>query len=398
MSVVGRAYSGPVSEEAGVEVGIETTAALSELRRNLDYARDLVRGGRYLQRLQVGAFDVADLYRAAWVQAVSAVDHWIHRELYDRASAFASRVSADRPSKFLQIEVPLSLLEAVLHGSAAMEEVFRAHLRSQFGHLSFQHPDKIKYALSFVSDVSLWPAVAKQLGAGHTSQSVRDLLIGIVRRRNRIAHETDRDHQAGGVRASIADGEVTDTIDWLETVAAAIFKVIGPPPPGVPEVTDGDARQPRSMRTRQSLYETVEAISDTSAGIAAKQLLAHAEAHQALFKGSVGVEPSAGVYYWVEGKRRSLWTLSLAADRPVITLNLNPIWSRNPQLAHRMVAMLRTQPALDAALLYDDDVVVQKYPAIELAKLGESAETIKTMLEVLDLAIDPQSRVKVSDS
>ncbi len=82
----------------------------------------------------------------------------------------------------------------------------------------------------------------------------------------------------------------------------------------------------------------------------------------------------------------------------MITLSLNPIWSRNPQLAHRMVVMLRTRPALDAALLHDDDVVVQKYPAIELAKLAESAETIKTMLEVLDLAIRPQSRVKVSDS
>lgn len=63
-----------------------------------------------------------------------------------------------------------------------------------------------------------------------------------------------------------------------------------------------------------------------------------------------------------------------------------------------MVAMLRTQPTLDAALLHDDDVVVQKYPAIELAKLGESAETIKTMLDVLDLAIRPQAERKVSDN
>jgi len=293
----------------------------------------------------------------------------------------------------------MSLLEAVLHGSAAMEEVLRSHLRSQFGHLSFQHPDQIKYAISFVSDVSLWPTVAEQLSEGHTSKSVQDRLIDIVKRRNRIAHETDRDHQADGVRASIADGEVTDTIDWLEKVATAIFEVIGPPPPlGVPDVTEGDVGQPRSRWTRQSVNGTVEAISDTSTGIAAKQLLAHADANQALFKGGVSAEPSAGVYYWLEGKRRSLWSLYLTADRPVITLNLNPIWSRNPQLAHRMVAMLRTQPTLDAALLHDDDVVVQKYPAIELAKLGESVETIKTMLNVLDLAIRPQAERKVSDN
>ena len=65
------------------------TAAFGELCDNLDYARNLVRGGRYLERLKVGAFDVADLYRAAWAQAVSALDHWIHRELYDRALVFA---------------------------------------------------------------------------------------------------------------------------------------------------------------------------------------------------------------------------------------------------------------------------------------------------------------------
>jgi hypothetical protein len=388
-----------VPEELEVEAEIETTAAFSELRRNLDYARDLVRGGRYLERLQVGAFDVADLYRAAWVQAVSALDHWVHRELYDRASALASRVSADRPTKFLRIEVPMSLLEAVLHGSAVMEEVFRSHLRAQYGHLSFQHPEKIKYAVSFISDVSLWPGVAAQLGEGHTSKSVQDRLIDIVKRRNRIAHETDRDQQAGGVRAPIADGEVTDTIDWLETAATAILAVVGPPPPlALPDATETEGAKPKSKWTRHDVNDAIEAISSTPAGAAAKKLLAHADANQALFRGGVSAEPSAGVYYWVEGKRRSLWSLYLTTNRPVITLNLNPIWSKNPHLAHRMVTMLRTQPTLDAALLHDDDVVVQKYPAIELAMLGESAETIKTMLHVLDLAILLQAKQKVSDS
>jgi hypothetical protein len=39
----------------------ESWAAFEELRNNLNYARELVSGGRYLERLQVGAFDVADL-------------------------------------------------------------------------------------------------------------------------------------------------------------------------------------------------------------------------------------------------------------------------------------------------------------------------------------------------
>ncbi|MEV0406472.1 hypothetical protein [Actinoallomurus sp. NPDC050550] len=51
------------------------TDAFGEFRRNLDYARKLVEGGRQLGQLKVGAFDVDDLYRAAWVQAVAALGH-----------------------------------------------------------------------------------------------------------------------------------------------------------------------------------------------------------------------------------------------------------------------------------------------------------------------------------
>lgn len=42
---------------------------------NLAYARDLITAGNSLQGLQPGALDINDLYRAAWVQGVSAMDH-----------------------------------------------------------------------------------------------------------------------------------------------------------------------------------------------------------------------------------------------------------------------------------------------------------------------------------
>ena len=362
------------------------TTAFEEMRQNLDYARDLVRGGRYLQRLEVGAFDVRDLYRAAWVQAVSALDHWIHRELYDRASALAIRPSAARPAKFLRIEVPMSLLEDVLHESVAMEQVFREHLRSKYGHLSFQQPDKIKEAVSLISDVSLWPTVAKELGEAQSSKSVQDDLADIVKRRNRIAHETDRDHLAGGVRAVITDGEVSSVIDWLEKVASAILTVIGPLTPSVPD-NMGSGGGSKQKWTRQSVDGAAEEIADAPAGAALKGLLSHADSNDALFKGGTSAEPSGGFYYWQAGKRRSLWSLYLTAERPVITVNLNPIWARSPGLARRMVALLRSQATLDAALLHSDDVVVQKYPAFELTKIGGSREVLETVVGVLDLAI-----------
>lgn len=54
-----------------------TKAEFKEFERNLEFARRLVGSGRQLEELEVGSFEVADLYRAAWVQAVSALDRWV---------------------------------------------------------------------------------------------------------------------------------------------------------------------------------------------------------------------------------------------------------------------------------------------------------------------------------
>jgi hypothetical protein len=43
---------------------VDRTRAFAEFERNLDFARELVDGGRRLQQLGIGSFDVCDLYRA----------------------------------------------------------------------------------------------------------------------------------------------------------------------------------------------------------------------------------------------------------------------------------------------------------------------------------------------
>lgn len=215
-----------------------TTTSLHELRNNLEYARDLVRGGQFLERLQVGAFDVADLYRAAWVQAVSALDHWIHRELYERALGFVLNVEEQRPARFLKLEVPMHLFEDVHHHAGDVGEAFGAYLRGKFGHLSFQTPDKIKQALAHVSDENLWPNVARTLaGSGDdvaTQEAVVNCLKDIVRRRNKIAHEADRDPVDGTARLAILHQEASLTIDRIEQIAIAIDAVLGSPPAPAP--------------------------------------------------------------------------------------------------------------------------------------------------------------------
>ncbi|HEX7994454.1 MAG TPA: hypothetical protein VF506_11070, partial [Streptosporangiaceae bacterium] len=237
-----------------------STDAFSELRTNLDYARDLVSGGRRLEQLRVGAFDVADLYRAAWVQVVASLDHWIHRELYDRALGFAANVDLQRPKKYLQIQVPMSLFEGVHHHAEELSEAFEAQLQVQFGYLSFQAPDKIKQALAYVSDIpNFWSKVALRLGSPsgtpYSSADVTERLSAITRRRNRIAHEADRDPEKPGWRTPISDTEVSEAIDWIEGLASAMVRTIGPPPPlparGNPPNIN---KPPKAKWTSEELY------------------------------------------------------------------------------------------------------------------------------------------------
>jgi hypothetical protein len=375
----GTAYSTPVPND------MMGTEALRELRANMDYARGLVRGGQHLERLRVGAFDVADLYRSAWVQAVSALDHWVHSELYDRALGLALQVSEQRPARFLRIEVPMSLLEDVLHHSGSLEDKFREHLKSRFGYTSYQNPEKIKEAFGYVSDALLWEGVAKHLsqdGVAWTQKTVRERISQIMNRRNLIAHAADRD-PATGQRTAIQHHEATEIIDWLERVAVAISHVVGPPP--------NRPAQAKHTWTRQEIDSAVGAIADPDTRAAVRRLLAHADERGAQLKGGNGPSPSSGVYYTFNGKRRSLVSLYISPGHPELSVNLRSIWDQDQALAFDVLAELRSHPGLAALIPPDDDELVRKYPSFQLSALATTPDALDTLLRALDLVTHPKS-------
>lgn len=233
--------------------------AFTEFRRNIAYARDLVRGGQHLDHLQVGAFDIADLYRAAWVQAVAALDQWVHSELYERAVLFALNTDLPRPARFLNLEIPMRMFEDVHHHGRAMREAFDSHLRDQFGYQSFQNPEKIRLALRHVSDVPLWPEVAKRItaetGRGTTHNEVQQLLADIAQRRNRIAHEADRDPELVHDKQEMTARAASAAIDDIERIVGAILHVIGRPPAETDQPEDKAGQQRTSSGSnRNDLY------------------------------------------------------------------------------------------------------------------------------------------------
>ena len=68
-----------------------TTPQFQQLEANLGYALEMTEAGPHMN-----AKREQDLYRAAWIQAVAALDHWVHLELYDRATEIAMDSNAGR--------------------------------------------------------------------------------------------------------------------------------------------------------------------------------------------------------------------------------------------------------------------------------------------------------------
>jgi hypothetical protein len=232
---------------------VATTAEFKEFERNLEFARRLVSSGRQLEQLKVGSFDVADLYRAAWVQAVSALDHWIHREIYARVGQLIGQPVDRLPKKLREFSMPIAHVDAIHRGSAGLKQEVAKLVREKLGWVSYQSPEKIKEGLAHVTDAVLWREVAERMaaervpaggpsrrsgraatgrvavsgaeGAPATEQVIRDRLRAIATRRNQIVHEADL---AENGRRPVRAQEVEGVIRQVEDIAKAILETLEP--------------------------------------------------------------------------------------------------------------------------------------------------------------------------
>src|SRR5690606_36011360 len=190
----------------------------------------MVTTGKHLEGLQVGSADVGDLYRAAWVQAVSAIDHWFHEELYRRVAELAAQDSG-LPYQLTRFELPLEAVEKVLRGTVTLADAVAEHAKAKWANASLQNPRKISEALKLVTEKNVWAEAAEQTNewfgrrTSMTEKSLKQKYISITDRRNKIAHEADLREDGRG-RRLITEADVTDTINWIERIALAIAKVL----------------------------------------------------------------------------------------------------------------------------------------------------------------------------
>lgn len=193
------------------------TRRLGQFELDIARARDLVGLGQGYQSITHGVVDSSDIYRASLVQAVAALDHYIHGVVLDRAVDIL--LGRTRPGAPAKIGITFHAVQEILAAPtlADREQMARTHVAQRLGLETFQKSEAIGSALAMVGISKLWstafapPAVspAKQL----------DL---VVARRNRIVHQGDSDPVAMGAPTPMSSVDAIDAVKTVEGVVRVV--------------------------------------------------------------------------------------------------------------------------------------------------------------------------------
>jgi hypothetical protein len=197
---------------------------------NVQYAKDLIAGGVALQCLRdfpaanYGDLSKAhpeDLYRAAWNQAVAAMDHWFHDEVIERAVKLTNDIGNRRPASLANLKMPFKMVERMRN--EAPHVVFRAFLEDEYRRRSFHSTDDITVGIKLITYLTsneIWDTVGRAFNM--TRDQVRQHHDGeIIKRRNDISHRADRD--ANGQRQPMSEAEACSAVDWIDKLVHELF-------------------------------------------------------------------------------------------------------------------------------------------------------------------------------
>lgn len=196
--------------------------ALDQFQANIERVRHLGAIYKILRSQTTAILDISDLLRAELVMAVSALNQYVH-ELVRLGMLKAYRGEREHAPAFLRFQLTL---ESTLQGISAptSDSWLDDQIRLRHSYQSFQHPNHIADAIWLISDMPLWPEVARHLGM--STQDVKEKLKLIVTRRNQIAHEADMDPSYPDQRWPIDDSLVDEAINFIEQIGDTIYLVV----------------------------------------------------------------------------------------------------------------------------------------------------------------------------
>lgn len=196
-------------------------SALTQFTENLKRVKELGALATAIESMTTPAVDVSDMLRSQIVLAVSALDQFVH-ELVRVGMVEAAKGRRRKTDAYMRFPIPVTAVESALNGLDCETWVGES-VRERHSWMSFQDPERIAEVLRLISNVKLWEEVGRQLGM--TGQDVKTRLKLVVDRRHKIAHEADIDPANPGFRWTIDAAIVKETIEFIEKVGAAMFKL-----------------------------------------------------------------------------------------------------------------------------------------------------------------------------
>jgi len=180
---------------------------------------DLVKDNYSLLKTQA-----EDILRAQFVMIVSALDCYIHDvvqigmlEIY-----LGKRPSSKNTEKF---PVNLTVLQQIENAPDEQTKLafLAKHIQSKNSEDSFQSPRGIEYALGLINIDKIWTKLSPEMNK--QADDIKSQLALIVDRRNKIAHESDRDILSGG-KIAIDKTLVNNTINFIDSLCESIYRLL----------------------------------------------------------------------------------------------------------------------------------------------------------------------------
>lgn len=250
----------PGSVGAAMPSSAPSNAAYATFSVNLAGARNVVAAGRNLEGLGVTKVDIGDLYRGAWLQAVSALDTFMRAEILRRVETIAQSVGGVRPQELDRLRITVKEAEEIRLGTLTAAEVVVAAVAAELERATIQRPAAISKYLRYVSDHDVWEPVAavmratdpawRSVGAGE----LRGRLDAVIERRNQIAHGADLLTDGSGGKRPIDAPSIDAAIILIAQFVLALDEVLGDPPGVAVEDDSG----PGYSRRRNSVLLILE--------------------------------------------------------------------------------------------------------------------------------------------
>jgi hypothetical protein len=209
--------------------------AFEQFDNNIEAVREMDALHRHLVDELKLPNDLSDILRAQFVYAVSALDKLVH-ELVRTGMLQAFKNQQVKTSKFNSFAISLETYSKIQQANESTPDILQLETPEYFfeqevivrhKHLSFQEPDKIADALSFIwEEKQKWQKIAAVFDKPNVSDdSVKKKLKNIVSRRNQIVHEADVDFQTNK-RSEIDVVDVRDTVEFIYKLGNVIFNLV----------------------------------------------------------------------------------------------------------------------------------------------------------------------------